>query len=132
MTSALQTLGTAPYALVTTYRKDGRAVPTPVWVVLDGDALAIWTAREAGKVKRVRRDGTVKVGPCDFRGRLTGDEVPGHASILDSEGTARVRALLSRKYGLMGRLTLWGSRLRRGINGTVAIRIVLAPARAAT
>jgi uncharacterized protein len=118
-------LGTAPYALVTTYRRDGRAVPTPVWVVRDGDALAIWTARETGKVKRVRRDGTVLVGPCDLRGRLTGEQVPGQASIMDAEGTARVRALLRRKYGLAGRLTLWGSRLRRGLDGTVGIRITL-------
>jgi PPOX class probable F420-dependent enzyme len=119
-------LGTAPYALVTTYRRDGRAVPTPVWVVRDGDGLAIWSARDTGKVKRVRRDGTVLVGPCDLRGRLTGDEVPGQASILDAEGTERVRALLRRKYGLMGRLTLWGSRLRRGKDGTVGIHITLA------
>lgn len=119
-------LGAAPYALVTTYRRDGRAVPTPVWVVRDGDALAIWTARDTGKVKRVRRDGSVLVGPCDLRGRLTGEQVPGRASIMDAEGTARVRALLRRKYGLAGRLTLWGSRLRRGTDGTVGIRITLA------
>jgi PPOX class probable F420-dependent enzyme len=118
-------LGAAPYVLLTTYRKDGRAVPTPLWVVGDGDGIAVWTVRDSGKVKRVRRDGTVLVGPCDVRGRLTGPEVPGQASILDAAGTARVRTLLKRKYGLMGRLTLWGSRLRRGTNGTVGIRITL-------
>lgn len=124
--TAVSALGASPYLLVTSYRKDGRAVPTPVWVVRDGDHLAIWTVRDSGKVKRVRRDGTVLVGPCDVRGRLTGTEVPGRATILDAEGTARVRALLKRKYGLLGRLTLWGSRLRRGADGTVAIQITLA------
>jgi PPOX class probable F420-dependent enzyme len=118
-------LGSGSYVLVTTFRKDGRAVPTPVWVVLDGDALAVWTPRDSGKVKRVRRDGAVRVGPCDARGRLTGDEVRGTASIMDSEGTARVRALLGRKYGLIGRLSVWGSRLRRGVEGTVGIRITV-------
>lgn len=121
----LETLGSAPYVLVTSFRKDGRAVPTPVWVVRDGDALAIWTVRDSGKVKRIRRDGTVRVGPCDVRGRLTGPEVSGSASILDSDSTERVRELLKRKYGLLGRLTLWGSRLRRGRDGTVGIRITL-------
>ncbi|HEY7224307.1 MAG TPA: PPOX class F420-dependent oxidoreductase [Micromonosporaceae bacterium] len=125
MSTAVESLGTAQYVLVTTYRGDGRAVPTPVWVVRDAEALAIWTRREAGKVKRVRRNATVLVGPCDARGRLTGAQVPGQASILDGAGTARVRALLARKYGLLGRLTLWGSRVRRGLDGTVAIRIVL-------
>ncbi len=123
--TTVESLGAAPYVRVTTYRKDGRAVPTPVWVVRDGDALAIWTVRDSGKVKRVRRDGGVMVGPCDLRGNLTGDEVPGHASILDAAGTARVRTLLKRKYGLLGRLSLWGSRIRRGTDGTVGIRITL-------
>lgn len=125
--SPVAALGATPYLLVTTYRKDGRAVPTPVWVVRDGDDLAIWTVRDSGKVKRIRRDGTVRVGPCDVRGRPTGPEVPGHAVVLDAAGTERVRALLKRKYGLMGRVALWGSRLRRGVNGTVGIRITLDP-----
>jgi len=125
MTSTVDILGVAPYVRVTTYRRDGRGVPTAVWVVRDGDALAVWTATHTGKVKRVRRDGTVLVGPCDVRGRLTGPEVGGHASILDADGSERVRALLVRKYGLLGRLTVWGSRLRRGTAGTVGIRITI-------
>jgi PPOX class probable F420-dependent enzyme len=125
MSTPLDTIGDASYALVTSYRKDGRAVPTPVWVVRDGDALAIWTTTNAGKVKRIRRDGSVLIGPCDVRGRPTGDQVPGAAVIMDAAGTARVRTLLKQKYGIFGRITLWGSRLRRGPNGTIGIRISL-------
>ena len=125
MATTVDSLGTAQYARVTTYRRDGRAVPTPVWVVRDGDAIAVWTPTNSGKVKRIRRRGAVLVGPCDFRGNLQGDEVPARAVILDADGTARVRGLLARKYGLMARLTLWGSRIRRGTAGTVAIRITL-------
>jgi hypothetical protein len=123
--STVDTVGSASYALVTTYRRDGRAVPTPVWVVRDGDGLAIWTVTDSGKVKRIRRNATVRIGPCDVRGKPTGDQVPGHATILDATGTARVRDLLRRKYGLLGRLTLWGSRIRRGANGTIGIHIAL-------
>jgi PPOX class probable F420-dependent enzyme len=115
-TDPLTELGNAQYVLVTTFRQDGRAVPTPVWVVRDGDHLAIWTVRDSGKVKRIRRNGRVLVGPCD---------VPAQATILDPADAARTRDALRRKYGLLGRLTLWGSRLRRGIDGTVAIRITL-------
>ncbi len=128
MTSTLDVLGQAKYALVTSFRKDGRAVPTAVWVVRDGDALAIWTTADSGKVKRIRRSGEVLVGPCDLRGRPTGEPVPGHAAILDPAQTQRVRVLLAKKYGLLGRLTLWGSRLRRGATGTLAIRIALTDA----
>jgi len=125
MTSTVDTLGAAPYVLVTSYRKDGRAVPTPVWVVRDGDAIAIWTVHDSGKVKRIRRDGTVLVGPCDLRGRLTGEEVPGQATILTPIESARVKELLKQKYGLTGRITLWGSKIRRGEDGTLGIRITL-------
>jgi PPOX class probable F420-dependent enzyme len=116
-------VGQARYALVTTYRRDGRAVPTPVWVVRDDDALAIWTVTDSGKVKRIRRSSKVLVAPCDFGGRPTGGSMPARATILDAAGTERVRHLMRRKYGLSGRLTLFLSRLRRGRDGTVAIRI---------
>jgi len=123
--STLDTLGESQYVLVTTYRKDGRTVPTPVWVVRDGEALAIWTPTEAGKVKRIRRRPVVLVGPCDFRGNLSGDQIPGIATVLDGVSTDRVRGLLKKKYGVMGRLTVVGSLMRRGRTGTVAIRIAL-------
>jgi uncharacterized protein len=125
MTSTVETIGSASYALVTTYRKDGRAVATPVWVVQDNADVAFWTVTDSGKVKRIRRSGKVLVGPCDLRGNPTGDQVPGTAAILDAAGTERVRDLLRRKYGIMGRLTLWGSRIRRGANGTIGVRITL-------
>ncbi|MGC4894485.1 PPOX class F420-dependent oxidoreductase [Micromonospora sp. DT31] len=121
----LDRLAAEKYILLTTFRKDGRAVPTPVWAVRDGDALAVWTVSDSGKVKRIRRDGRVTVAPCDVRGRPHGDAVPGHATICDPEYSRRMRGLLKQKYRLLGRLTLLGSRLRRGEQGTVGLRIVL-------
>lgn len=124
--SDVDRLAAEKYVLLTTYRRDGRAVATPVWVVRDGDALAVWTARDSGKVKRVRRDGAVTVAPCDVRGRLRGEPVPGRASLIGSEADlARVRALIRRKYPVLGPLTLLASRIRRGREGTVGIRIRL-------
>jgi PPOX class probable F420-dependent enzyme len=125
VSSTLDTLGAAQYLLVTTYRKDGRAVPTPVWGARDGSALVFWSVTDSGKIKRIRRTPRVLVGPCDVRGRPTGDSVPGRAVVLDSSGTEHVRSLLRRKYGLMGRLTLWGSIVRRGRDGTVGVRVTL-------
>jgi PPOX class probable F420-dependent enzyme len=123
--STVDTIGSASYALVTSYRRDGRAVPTPVWVVRDGDAVAIWTVTGSGKVKRIRRNGNVQIGPCDVRGRPLGEQVPGHAVVLDQAGTDHVRDLLRRKYRLLGWLTLFGSRIRRGRDGTIGVRITL-------
>ncbi|WP_262379481.1 PPOX class F420-dependent oxidoreductase [Nonomuraea sp. PA05] len=116
-------LGAEQYLSVTTYRKDGTPVATPVWVVQDGDAVAIWTTAGSGKVKRIRNNPDVRVAGCDVRGKVSTEPVRGRAEILDAAETARVRGLLRRKYGVMGRLVLLGSRLRRGDAGTVAVRI---------
>lgn len=121
--TSLDRLGEEQYVLLTTFRKDGRAVPTPVWAVRDGDTLAVWTVADSGKVKRIRRSGEVTVAPCDLRGRPRGEAAPGRARIVDPADADRIRDLLKKKYGLIGRLTMLGSRLRRGPTGTVGIRI---------
>ncbi len=123
--ATLDRLATEKYILLTTFRKDGRAVPTPVWAVRDGDALVVWTVASSGKVKRIRRSGDVTVAPCDVRGRPHGPAVAGYAALADSAGTRRVRGLIKEKYRVLGRLTLLGSRLRRGEQGTVGIRVTL-------
>jgi PPOX class probable F420-dependent enzyme len=122
--SDLDRLAGETYVLLTTFRRDGRPVATPVWAVRDGDALAVWTVADSGKVKRIRRSGTVMVAPCDFRGNTHGDAVAGHASLTGSvAGDERVRRLMARKYGLVGRISMFGSRIRRGRDGTVGVRI---------
>lgn len=123
----LDRLGSGKYLLVTSYRKNGTPVATPVWVVRDGDTLGVWTAADSGKVKRIRRRPDILAGPCDVRGNPTGDQLPATAEIADPQATVRYRALVARKYGVLGRLTLLGSRLRRGRDGTVGIRVTLAP-----
>ena len=125
MGSTLEDLGGASYLLVTTFRKDGTAVPTPVWAARDGDAISFWTVVTTGKIKRIGRNPEVLVAQCDRRGRPRGDAAPGRAAVLDAEGTARVRVLLKKKYGLQARVALAFSRLFRGTDGTIGVRIVL-------
>jgi PPOX class probable F420-dependent enzyme len=123
--NALDRLGAGKYLLITSYRKNGTGVSTPVWVVRDGDALGAWSAADSWKVKRIRARGDILVGPCDVRGNPTGEQIPATAEICDARTTACYRTLIARKYGVLGRLTLLGSRLRRGLDGTVGIRITL-------
>jgi uncharacterized protein len=89
--TTLDALGAGKYLLITTYRKNGTAVPTPVWVVRDGDALGVWTVADSWKVKRIRNRADVVVGPCDVRGNPTGESVPARAEILDAAGSAAYR-----------------------------------------
>ncbi|KOV85856.1 PPOX class F420-dependent oxidoreductase [Nocardia sp. NRRL S-836] len=117
-------LGEGKYLLLTTFRKDGTAVPTPVWVVPGGNGVIhAWSARDTGKVKRIRRSGDVEVGACDFRGNPQGASVKARARLLDDDASDAVRARIAKKYGIAGWLTVFGSKLRRGRTGTVGIEI---------
>jgi len=89
---------------LTTFRKSGEGVPTPVWFAsLDG-ALGVFTSAGAGKVKRLRREGRVLIAPCTFKGRLKGPEQEARARLVDGEAAARVHAALDAKYGWMFRM----------------------------
>ncbi|MGH3739697.1 MAG: PPOX class F420-dependent oxidoreductase [Micromonosporaceae bacterium] len=125
--SDLDRLAGAEYLLVTSYRKDGTPVATPVWVVPYDGALAVWTPTESYKVKRIRRNPVVEVAPCTFGGDPTEEAVPARAELLDSAETERVRDAIRRKYGITGWVTLFGSRLRRGTAGTIGVRITPTP-----
>jgi PPOX class probable F420-dependent enzyme len=120
---SLEQLGREKYVLLTTYRKNGRAVPTPLWVVPHDSGVAFWTPHDTGKVKRIRRDGRVTLTACDMRGNPHGEPIEAQARIGGEPDRLRVGATLARKYGFLGRLTLLGSRLRRGVHGTVAILV---------
>jgi uncharacterized protein len=119
--ATLEQLGAEKYVLLTTFRRDGRAVPTPLWAVPDDAGLGFWTPAASGKFKRIRNSGRVTVQPCDIRGNPSGEPVEAQARIGDAADKARVVDGIKLKYGLVGRLTLLGSRLRRGERGTVAI-----------
>ena len=76
------------FVLLTTFRRDGRGVPTPVWVApLDG-GLGVWTVAGSGMVTRIGRDGRVTVAPCDRRGTPLGAPVPGQARLVDRAGSS--------------------------------------------
>ena len=121
--TTLEQLGAEKYVLLTTFRRNGRAVPTPLWVVPDGAGLAFWTPAGTGKVKRIRNSGRVTVAACDMRGNVRGEAVEAHARIGDAADRRRVGEGIKGKYGLFGRLTLLGSKLRRGEHGTLAVLV---------
>lgn len=123
--TTLERLGEEKYVSLTTYRKDGTPVATPLWAVRDGDAIAAWTPADTWKVKRIRRNPVVTLAPCTMRGRPTGEAIAGRAEIMSPEDTWRIRRLIMKKYGLSGRLGIWGSLVRRGAKGTVGIRVVV-------
>ncbi len=119
-------LGAERYVNLATFRKSGREVRTPVWIVSEGERLCVYTNVTSGKVKRIRNDGRVRLAPCDARGRLRGDWVEGQARMLDDpEGVERGLAAIERKYGWQMRLALFASRLsgRYSQRGVIEISV---------
>ena len=106
--------GRSKYVSLTTYRKDGTAVATPVWHVVEGTELLVITPAESWKVKRIRNNGDVVVTVCDFRGRIApgAPSARGTARLLDEAGTAAGRRLLARKY-LTSRWGNWFAKILR-------------------
>ncbi|MBO0854478.1 MAG: PPOX class F420-dependent oxidoreductase [Nocardia sp.] len=119
-------VGTANYVLLTTFRANGTGVGTPVWAALDGGKLYVWTVTDSWKVKRLRRNRELTLQPCSVSGKPRGAVIRGTGVVLDEQGSSRARDLIKRKYGVMGRLTIMGSLLRRGRTGTVGIEITAA------
>jgi PPOX class probable F420-dependent enzyme len=86
------------YMSLTTFRRDGSPVPTPVWFVVDGDRVLVQTDAQAGKVKRIRRNPAVTVAACTATGRLKGSPTPGRAEVLPPSARAGAEALMASKY----------------------------------
>jgi len=108
----LDEIGRNSYVSLTTYRRDGTAVATPVWFVVNGAELLVISNADAWKVKRIRNHSHVVVTVCDFRGKVTpgAPSVEGTARLLDEADTDAGRVLLARKYAL-SRIGNWFTRI---------------------
>jgi hypothetical protein len=93
------------YCLVVTFKRNGDAVPTPVWFGLDGDGnLHFRTGADVAKVRRIRSNPRVLVAPCSVRGKPVGRSVEGTARVLAAEDRERAEAAIQSNYGLGRRL----------------------------
>jgi uncharacterized protein len=89
------------YALLTTFRRSGDPVPTPVWFGVDRDGRAYFHSEaRLGKVKRIRNDPHVRLAPCNLRGRPVGPAAEGRARVLGPEDDDRAEAAIEANYGL--------------------------------
>jgi len=120
-------LGDESFVSLTTYRRSGEPVSTPVWVARDGTDLVVTTPRDSGKVKRLRHTARVQLRPCGRTGKVE-DGAPthdGHATLDDDPGSAdRAGKALAAKYGWQYRLIgLVEPLLRRRRPDRVIVRI---------
>ena len=95
-------LGREQFIALTTFRKTGQAVTTPVWFAQRLGTIYVETHEDAGKLKRLRHTARVTLAPCTYSGKVTGAVSAGHARILTgSQQRSEASAALAKKYGLM-------------------------------
>ncbi|MFJ5263331.1 PPOX class F420-dependent oxidoreductase [Streptomyces sp. NPDC088387] len=121
---ALERIGRGKYVNLTTFRKTGAPVPTPVGCLVHDGTLYVLTPPDSGKVKRIRNGGRVLVEPCSMQGAVPADAtaVEGTARLLDEAGTRRVEALMVRRF-LMYRLVRLADRVTRRRRPLVAVAV---------
>src|SRR6266850_5448131 len=111
------------YLNLETFRKNGKAVATPVWFAQDGLVLYIYSLADAGKVKRIRNNPRVRIAPCDMRGKLKGEWVEARARIVQGDEAAKGHRLLDKKYGLLKKIGNVFSKLMKRERVAIAIEV---------
>jgi uncharacterized protein len=122
-------LAAQKFVSLTTYKKNGDALATPMWVGRDGDHLFVWTPADSAKIKRVRNDPRVTLVPCGRFGKPNNDAEPvaGTAEVITEPATVRRLAeVIRHKYGLEYRVVTLIERLAaRGEKPRAILRIAL-------
>jgi len=91
--TAVQELLRSRGLLLTTFKRDGTPVATPVWPFAFDGRLMASTRDKAWKLKRMHNDPRVLVATCTQRGKPTGPTYEARARILDpSEAGSAMRA----------------------------------------
>jgi uncharacterized protein len=97
------------YINLTSFRKSGVAVPTPIWFGEQDEKLYVMTRSDSGKYKRIRNNPQVRIAPCTIRGKITGPEFTATARILSSDAWPAAHKTIKWKYW-MTRITFFWSK----------------------
>jgi hypothetical protein len=103
MRNELTPLKETKTVLLTSFKRDGSPVDTPVSIAFDGDRAFFRSYDKAWKTKRLARDPHVRVAPATVRGAPTGPAIEARARLLDAdEARLAARALARRHRVLQG------------------------------
>lgn len=126
MEQAEAEIGQARYVSLATFRRSGDAVRTPVWMAPGDEAHYVFSAGNAGKVKRLRNSNRAEVAVCDVRGKVLGEWYPASARVVTESAEIELALkALRHKYGVQMWLADVGSRLSGKFRKRAYIRIEL-------
>jgi PPOX class probable F420-dependent enzyme len=123
-TSALEPFVDQKTVLLTTYKRDGTGVGTPVHIAVDGDRAFVRTWDTTWKLKRIRNNPEVQVAPCTAGGRPTGPAIRARARVLGGGESEYAAKMLARKYPILHGVLI--PRLHR-LRGNRTMHIELTP-----
>jgi PPOX class probable F420-dependent enzyme len=112
--SAIESLNGHKFIALTTFRKNGLGVLTPVWFAVDGEKFYIWTEIGSGKAKRIRNNPQVQVAPSDMAGKVLGPGFMARARMMAPEEWPAADQIYQKKYGLQLTLFRAAGQLRGG------------------
>ena len=95
------------YLSLTSFRKSGQPVKTPLWFAEEDGRFFFMTRDDSWKFKRIRNNPAVKIAPCTIRGRVTGPEMAARVRIMPQSEWEIARRGLKRKYWLVRLPWLW-------------------------
>ena len=101
MNASLAPLRNTKTILLTTYKKDGTPVATPVSIAFDGDRAFFRSYDKAWKTRRLRRNPAVQAAPATLRGKPTGPAIRASATLLDGEQTRIAARALARRHRIL-------------------------------
>jgi hypothetical protein len=129
MADAVSGLGAEKFVALTTFKKDGGAVATPMWIGRDADHLFFWTPVDSWKAKRAKNNPRVTLVPCSRGGKVRegATTVDGFAEVITEPATVqRLAGVIRRKYGLEFFVVTFVERiLARGKKPRLILRVAL-------
>lgn len=110
-------------ALLTTFRRNGTPVGTPVSIVVEDDHAYFRTWSTSGKMKRIRNDSEVEIAPSTALGKPTGPAFRGRVRLLKGGEAVHAARLLARKHPVMHRFLIPMAHRLRGYE-TVHLELI--------
>ena len=112
------------YINLESYKKNGKAVRTPVWFVEDKGVIYVRTDQNSGKMKRMHNNNHILIVPSDFRGKPKGSWIKAEINIASTNEKERANKLLDQKYGLQAKILKLIYKIKRIKPTIVSIYIV--------
>ena len=101
------------FVLLTTFRKNGTGVPTPVWFAPAQGNLYVMTPSSTAKIKRLHNNSRILLAPCDRSGNVIGEQVEASGRELPSSDARLADKALADKYGILYRIFAFFQKLRK-------------------